>query len=106
MAAGLGAESLATKFKAGYGLEGHLCRWLLLVLQVAGGDVEAGGNMATSRQISLIRTAVGEKLNMEDIGTSWYPMGKEGAIPGMLHERHRERFECASFGVAGVTFGS
>ena len=74
MAAGLGADSLAAKFKAGDGLEGYLGRWLLL--QVAGGDVEAEDNMATSRQIPPIRTVVGEKLNMENIGTSWYPMGK------------------------------
>ena len=76
MAAGLDAESLAAKFKAGGGLEGYLGRWLLV--QVAGGDVEAEGNLATSRQIPLIRTVVGEKLNMEDIGTSWYPKGKGG----------------------------
>ena len=38
--------------------------------------MEAEGNLATSRQIPLIRTVVGEKLNMEDIGTSWYPQGK------------------------------
>ena len=68
MAAGLGADSLAAKFKAGDGLEGYLGRWLLL--EVAGGDVEAEDNLATSRQISPIRTVVGEKLNMEDIGTS------------------------------------
>ena len=30
MAAGLGAESLAARFKAGDGLEGYLGRWLLL----------------------------------------------------------------------------
>jgi hypothetical protein len=74
MAAGLGAESLATEFRAGDGLEGHLGRWLLL--QVVGGDVEAEENLATSRQIPPIRTAVGEERNMEDIGTSWYPKGK------------------------------
>jgi len=38
-----------------------------------GGDVEAEENLATSRQIPPIRTAVGEKLKMEDIGTSWCP---------------------------------
>ena len=38
MAAGLGAGSLAAKFKAGDGLEGYLGRWLLL--EAAGGDVE------------------------------------------------------------------
>ena len=42
----------------------------------AGGDVEAEDNLATSRQIPLIRIVVGEKLNMEDIGTSWYPLKK------------------------------
>ena len=68
MAAGLGAESLAARFKAGDGLEGYLGRWLLL--EAAGGDVEAEDNLATSRQIPLIRIVVGEKLNMEDIGTS------------------------------------
>ena len=36
---GAGAESLAAEFRAGDGLEGYLGRWLLL--QVAGGDVEA-----------------------------------------------------------------
>ena len=73
MAAGLGAESLAAKFRAGDLLDGYLGRWLLL--EVAGGDVNAGGNLTTSRQIPLIRTTVGEKLNMEDTGTSWYPKG-------------------------------
>ena len=63
MAAGLGAESLAAKFRAGDGLEGYLGRWLLL-------EAAGGGNLATSRQVPLIRTAVGEKLNMEDTGTS------------------------------------
>ena len=77
MAAGLGAESLAARFKAGDGLEGYLGRWLLL--EAAGGDVEAEDNLATSRQIPLIRIVVGEKLNMEDIGTSWYPKGKSVA---------------------------
>ena len=60
----------------------YLGRWLLL--QVAGGDVEAKDSLATSRQIPLIRTVVGEKLNMEDIGTSWYPMGRGGAIRALL----------------------
>ena len=82
MAAGLGAESLAAKFRAGDGLEGYLGRRLLL--QVAGGDVEAEENLATSRQIPLIRTVVGEKLNMEDTGTSWYSMGKGGANRALL----------------------
>ena len=82
MAAGLGAESLKAKFKEGDGLEGHLGRWLLL--QVAGGDVEAEENLATCRQTPLIRTAVGEKLNMEKSGTSWYPMGKGGANRALL----------------------
>ena len=77
MEAGLGAESLAAKFRAGDGLEGYLGRWLLL--EVVGGDVEAEENLATSRQIPLIRTVVGEKLNMEDIGTSLYPKGKSVA---------------------------
>ena len=39
---GAGAESLAAKLRAGDGLEGYLGRWL--VLQVAGGDVEAEDN--------------------------------------------------------------
>ena len=52
-------------------------RWLLL--QMAGGDVEAEESLATSRQVPLIRTVVGGKLNMEDIGTSWYPKGKSVA---------------------------
>ena len=82
MVAGLGAESLATRFKAGDGLEGYLGRWLLL--EAANGDVEAEDNLATSRQIPLIRTIVGEKLNMEDIGTSWYPMGRGGANRALL----------------------
>ena len=69
MAAGLGAESLAAKFRAGDGLEGHLGRWLLL--DAAGGDVEAEDKLATSRQIPPIRTIVGGKQNMEDIGTGW-----------------------------------
>ena len=75
MAAGLGTESLAARFKAGDGLKGYLGRWLLL--EAAGGDVEAEDNPATSRQIPLIRIVVGEKLNMEDIGTSWYPFKKK-----------------------------
>ena len=75
MAAGLGAESLAARFKAGDGLGGYLGRWLLL--EAAGGDVEAEDNLATSRQIPLIRIVVGEKLNMEDIGTSWYSFKKK-----------------------------
>ena len=82
MAAGLGAESLAARSKAGDGLEGYLGRWLLL--EAAGGDVEAEDNLATSRQIPLIRIAVGEKLNMEDIGTSWYPKGKSVATGAPL----------------------
>ena len=75
MAAGLGAESLAARFKAGDRLEGYLGRWLLL--EAAGGDVEAEDNLATSRQIPLIRIVMGEKLNMEDIGTSWYSFKKK-----------------------------
>ena len=43
MAAGLGADSLAAKFKVGDGLEGYLGHWLLL--QVADGDVEAEDNL-------------------------------------------------------------
>ena len=75
MAAGLGVESLAARFKAGDGLEGYFGRWLLL--EAAGGDVEAEDNLATSRQIPLIRIVMGEKLNIEDIGTSWYPFKKK-----------------------------
>ena len=66
MEAGLGAGSLAAKFRASDGLEGYLGRWLLL--GEVGGGVEAEGNLATSRQIPLIRNVVGGKLNMEDIG--------------------------------------
>ena len=69
MAAGLGADSLAAKFKEGDGLEGFLGRWLLL--EVVSGDVETEDNLAKSRRIPSIRTAVGETLNMEGIGTSW-----------------------------------
>ena len=57
-------------------------RWLLL--QVAGGDVEAEENLAASRQIPPIRTVVGGKLNMDDIGTSWYPKGKSVANRTLL----------------------
>ena len=70
MAAGLGAESLAARFKAviwAGGLFGPLA-----TTRGAGGDVEAEDNLTTSRQIPLIRIAVGEKLDIEDIGTSWY----------------------------------
>ena len=91
MAAGLGAESLAARFKAGDGLEGYLGRWLLL--EAAGGDVEAEDNLATSRQIPLIRIVVGEKLNMEDIGTSCAgtPSKKRvtGQNQGLQAEHHR-----------------
>ena len=37
------------EFKAGDGLESYLGRWLLL--EAAGGDVEAEDNLATSRQV-------------------------------------------------------
>ena len=40
--------------------------------------MEAEDNLATSRQIPLIRIVVGEKLNMEDIGTSWYQQTQDG----------------------------
>ena len=89
MAAGLGAESLAARFKAGDGLEGYLGRWPLL--EAAGGDVEAEDNLATSRQIPLIRTVVGEKLNMEDIGTSWYPKGQSVANRTTLNPPRQAR---------------
>ena len=56
MAAGLGAESLAAKFRAGDGLDGFLGRCLLL--EAVGRDVEAGENLATSRQIPPICTIV------------------------------------------------
>ena len=82
-------ESLAARFKAGDGLEGYLGRWLLL--EAAGGDVEAEDNLATSRQTPLIRIVVGEKLNMEDIGTSWYPFKKKrvtGQNQGLQAEHH------------------
>ena len=74
MAAGLGAESLAAKFRAGDGLGGYLGRWLLP--EATGGDVESEDKLATSRHIPLIRTTVGGKLNMEDIGTGWYSKGR------------------------------
>ena len=69
MAAGLGAESLAAKFRAGDRLEGYFGRWLQL--GAAGGDLKAEDKLATSRQIPPIRTIVGGKQNMEDIGTGW-----------------------------------
>ena len=47
-------------------------------------NVEAEDNLTTSRQIPLIRIVVGEKLNMEDIGTSWYPKGKSVATRALL----------------------
>ena len=47
MAAGLGAESLAAKSRAGDGVGGYLGRWSLL--EATGGGVEAEGNLATGR---------------------------------------------------------
>ena len=82
MAAGLGAESLAARFKAGDGLVGYFGRWLLL--EAASGDVEAEDNLATSRQTPLIRIVVGEKLNMEGLGTgcAGTPYEDRGALRG------------------------
>ena len=57
-------------------------RWLLP--EAAGGDVEAEGKLATSGQIPPIWAIVGEKLNMEDIGTSWYPKGESVANRTLL----------------------
>ena len=51
MAAGLGAESLSAGFKAGDGLEGYLGRWLLL--EAAGGDVQAEDNLASNLLVYL-----------------------------------------------------
>ena len=63
---GIGGGKVQSGRRAG-GLFGPLA-----TTRGAGGDVEAEDNLATRRQIPLTRIAVGEKLNMEDIGTSWY----------------------------------
>ena len=55
MAAGLGAESVAAKFRAGDGLEGYLGRWLLL----EAADTATEDRLAKKHGILLLRAIVG-----------------------------------------------
>ena len=69
MAAGLGAESLAAKFKQGGALGTYRDKWLLL----SAADVEAEDRLAKKFGIPLIRAILGsEALNMADILGSWF----------------------------------
>ena len=86
MAAGLGAESLAAKFKQGGALGTYRDKWLLL----SAADVEAEDRLAKKFGIPLIRAILGsEALNMADILGSWFHNGRSKvntALPGKGHE--------------------
>ena len=85
MAAGLGAESLAAKFKQGGALGTYRDKWLLL----SAADVEAEDRLAKKFGIPLIRAILGEALNMADILGSWFRNGRSKvntALPGKGHE--------------------
>ena len=60
MAAGLGAESLAAKFKQGGALGTYRVKWLLVE------DVLAEGGLAKNHWVLLLRAIVGEPLHMDD----------------------------------------
>ena len=86
MAAGLGAESLAAKFKQGGALGTYRDKWLLL----SAADVEAEDRLAKKFGIPLIRAILGsEALNMADILGSWFRNGRSKvntALSGKGHE--------------------
>ena len=86
MAAGLGAESLAAKFKQGGALGIYRDKWLLL----SAADVEAEDRLAKKFGIPLIRAILGsEALNMADILGSWFRNGRSKvntALSGKGHE--------------------
>ena len=62
MAAGLGAESLAAKFKQGGALETYRGKWLL----VEAADTATEDRLAKSHGVLLLRAIVGEPLHMDD----------------------------------------
>jgi len=85
MAAGLGAESLAAKFKQGGALGTYRDKWLLL----SAANVEAEDQLAKKFGIPLIRAILGEALNMADILGSWFRNGRSKvntALSGKGHE--------------------
>ena len=75
MAAGLGAESLAAKFRSGESLDSHCGMWLLL----EAADTATGGQPAKNHGTLLLRAIVGETPHMEGIKSSWFPGGKKGS---------------------------
>ena len=62
MAAGLGAESLAAKFKQGGALGTYRVKWLL----VEDANTAREGGPAKNHGILLLRAIVGEPLHMDD----------------------------------------
>ena len=62
MAAGLGAESLAAKFKQGGALGTYRAKWLL----VEAADTATENGLAKNHGILLLRATVGEPLHMDD----------------------------------------
>ena len=113
MAAGLGAESVAAKFRAGDGLEGYLGRWLLL----EAADTATEDRLAKKHGILLLRAIVGEPLHMEDIKSSWFPGGKKGSntnkqllsgglLVGGVKVFKADRTQCFGCKAKYVAFGS
>ena len=62
MAAGLGAESLAAKFKQGGALGTYRVKWLL----VKAANTATEGGPAKNHGTLLLRAIVGEPLHMDD----------------------------------------
>ena len=69
MAAGLGAESLAAKFKQGGALGTYRGKWLLV--EAAGTATEDG--LARNHMALLLRAIVGEPLHMDGIKKQLVP---------------------------------
>ena len=77
MAAGLGAESLAAKFKQGGALGTYRAKWLL----VEAADTATEGGLAKNHGILLLRAIVGEPLHMD---------GKKNRQFTSFEQRNRE----------------
>ena len=86
MALGLGAESLAAKFKESGGLETYRGKWLLL----SAANAETEDRLAKKHGIPLIRAILGnDALDMAEIVGSWFQNYRSKvnmALSGKGHE--------------------
>ena len=113
MAAGLGAESLAAKFRPGESLGRHCGMWLLL----EAADTATEDRPAKNHGSLLLWAITSEALRMEDIRSGWFLRRKKGSntnkqllsdglLVGGVKVFKADRAQCFGRKAKCVAFGS